>query len=48
MFHLLIRRPRVVDGSGNLAFSADIGLQGDAIVALGDLEPVQADVVIEA
>jgi len=48
MFDLLIRRVRVVDGTGTPAVIADIGLQGDAIVALGGLEPVQADGVIEA
>ena len=53
MFDLLIRGARVVDGadrdpSGNPPFSGDIGLQGDTIVALGDLGAAEAKMVIEA
>ena len=48
MLDLLIRGAGVVDGSGNPPFNADIGIQGDAIVALGDLGAAGARRVIEA
>src|SRR5258707_1250003 len=34
---LIIRNGRVIDGSGNPWFSADIGVRGDRIVFIGDL-----------
>jgi N-acyl-D-amino-acid deacylase len=37
MIDLLIRGARIVDGSGEPAYKGDIGIQGDRIVALGDL-----------
>ena len=48
MLDLLIRGTKLVDGTGNPAFSADIGLQSDTIVALGDLGVVEAAMTIEA
>ena len=56
MFDLLIRGARVVDGTANPPFSGDIGIQGDTIVALGDLgapvtdqvQAAEARMVIEA
>jgi len=48
VFDLLIRGARVVDGSGNPPFIADIGIQGDTIVALGDLSTVETGRVIDA
>ena len=36
-FDILIRNGRVVDGSGNPAIQADVGIRGDEIVAVGRL-----------
>jgi N-acyl-D-amino-acid deacylase len=36
-FDVLIRNGRVLDGSGNPFFYADVGIDGDEIVAVGDL-----------
>lgn len=36
-FDVLIRNGRVLDGTGNPAFSADVGIRGDQIAAIGDL-----------
>ncbi len=40
---LILRNGRVVDGSGNPWYRADIGIQGDRIVAIGDLSGSTAD-----
>ncbi|MFQ5538717.1 MAG: amidohydrolase family protein [Gemmatimonadota bacterium] len=45
---ILIRNGRVMDGSGNPWIYADILVRGDRIAAMGDLEGVQADQVIDA
>ena len=45
---LLITGGEVIDGTGAAARKADIALQGDRIVALGDLASVKADSVIDA
>ncbi len=37
-FDLLIRNGRIVDGTGNPWFAADLGIRGDRIVALGKLD----------
>ena len=47
-FDLLIRNGRVLDGSGSPAFRADIGINGDQIVALGRLDEATARRVVEA
>jgi N-acyl-D-amino-acid deacylase len=38
MLDLIIRRAAIVDGSGSPSFCADIGLEGDRIAVLGDLD----------
>jgi len=38
---------RVIDGSGAPAFSADVALRGDTIIAIGDMAQVAADRVID-
>ncbi len=45
---VLIRGGTIVDGSGGEGFSADLGLRGDRIVALGDLSGHTAALVIDA
>lgn len=47
-FDLLVRGGRVLDGSGNPWFSADIGIRGDRIVALGDLSGATAEQTLDA
>jgi len=45
---LIIRNGRVIDGSGNPWFRADIGVRGDRIVFIGDLHEAQARRTIDA
>lgn len=47
-FDILIRDGRVLDGSGNPFFYADVGIRGDEIVAVGDLDGAAAGRVIDA
>jgi N-acyl-D-amino-acid deacylase len=47
-FDVLIRDARVVDGSGNPWFRADVGISGDRIAAVGDLSAAMAATVIDA
>lgn len=47
-YDLLIRGGRVVDGTGNPSFIADVALQGQRVVALGKLDGKTARRVIDA
>ena len=47
-FDLVIRGGRVLDGSGNPWFEADVGIRGGRIAAVGDLHAVKANRVIDA
>lgn len=47
-FDILIRNGRVMDGSGNPWFRADVGIRGDRIVAVGRLDGASAARVIDA
>ncbi len=47
-FELLIRHARVVDGTGNPWFLADVGANGGRIAAIGSLSGKTADAVIAA
>ena len=45
MFDLLIRRGRVVDGSGSQPYVADIGVRDGLIVAIGDLDEASHETI---
>lgn len=47
-YDVLIRDGRVLDGSGNPWFLADVGIRGDEIVAVGHLRGATADRVVDA
>ena len=47
-YDLIIRGGRVLDGTGNPYFYADVGIRGDRIVTLGDLSAAGARRVIDA
>jgi N-acyl-D-aspartate/D-glutamate deacylase len=47
-FDFLIRGGKVLDGTGNPWFYADLGIRGDRIVAMGDLSGATANRVIDA
>jgi N-acyl-D-amino-acid deacylase len=47
-FDVLIRNGRILDGTGNPWFFADVGIRGDRIAALGDLGGATGAMVIEA
>ena len=48
MFDLLVTNGKIVDGSGQPAFSGDIGIIADRISAIGDLADAQAQETIDA
>src|SRR5215469_10596541 len=47
-YDVIIRNGRVIDGSGNPWYSADVAIQGDRIVAIGKLDRATAKRVIDA
>jgi len=47
-FDTLIRNGKIYDGSGGEPFTADIGINGDSIVVIGDLADAKATKVIDA
>ncbi len=47
-FDILIRGGRIVNGSGNPWFEADVGIRGDRIAAIGDLSRAAAATVVDA
>ena len=47
-YDVLIRGGRIVNGSGNPWFEADVGIRGDRIAAIGDLSAAAAETVIDA
>ena len=48
MFDILIQQAQVVDGGGGPPFTADIGVEGDTIHAIGQLSAAEARTTIEA
>src|SRR5215471_12494328 len=47
-FAILIRDGQVIDGTGNGAMRADVGVNGDRIAAIGDLGNRTASIIIDA
>jgi N-acyl-D-amino-acid deacylase len=47
-YDVLIRNGRVIDGTGNPWFRADVGIQGDRVTAIGDLREATATRVVDA
>jgi N-acyl-D-aspartate/D-glutamate deacylase len=47
-YDLLIRGGRIVDGTGNPAFTADVGIRGDRIAAVGRLEGAKGTREVDA
>ncbi len=47
-FDLVIASGQVLDGSGNPAFRADVGISGDRITAVGDLSRARSTRRIDA
>ena len=47
-YDLIITKAQIVDGTGNPAYSSDVGIKGDTIVAIGDLSSKQATRKIDA
>ena len=47
-FDTVIANGRIVDGSGNPSYEADVGIRGDRIVSIGDLSRRQATQIIDA
>ena len=47
-YDIIIRGGRLLDGSGNPWYSADVGISGDRIAAVGDLGGAGAGQVVEA
>jgi N-acyl-D-aspartate/D-glutamate deacylase len=48
MYDILIRNGTIVDGTGGAPFRADVALQGDRIVAIGDLGDTESQETIDA
>ncbi len=48
MFDLIIRNGQIIDGSGAPARKLDVGIVGDKIVEMGDLQNAQATRIIDA
>ena len=47
-YDVLIHGGRVINGSGNPWFAADLGIRGDRIAAIGDLSGATAEIAIDA
>lgn len=48
MYDILIKNGKVIDGTGNPWFEADIGIKGDTVAAIGKLSTKGAKTVIDA
>lgn len=47
-FDILIRNGHVIDGTGNPWYEADVGIVGERIVRIGDLDDASAGTIIDA
>lgn len=47
-FDIVIRDATIIDGTGAMRYSADIGIDGDRIARLGDLSATTGEMIIEA
>jgi len=47
-FDILLKNGRIIDGSGNPWYAADVGIRGDRIAAIGRLQDAKAKKVIDA
>jgi PBP4 family serine-type D-alanyl-D-alanine carboxypeptidase len=47
-FDMIIKNGHILDGSGSPWYAADIGIRGDRIVAIGNLDDAEAKKVIDA
>jgi len=47
-YDVILKNGRVIDGTGNPWFAADVGIRGDRIAAIGKLDASQAKRVIDA
>lgn len=48
MYDIIIRNGTVVDGTGIPGYSADVGISGEKITAISDLQEAEAKIVIDA
>lgn len=48
MFDVLIKRAAVIDGTGKKAKVADVGIKGDSIVAVGQIDSIEAGEIFDA
>ena len=48
MLDIIIKNATVVDGTGTAAFTADIAVQGDKITDIGNIDPAEAKLTIDA
>jgi N-acyl-D-aspartate/D-glutamate deacylase len=48
IYDFLIINAEVLDGSGSVAIKQDLAIKGDRIVAIGDLETLNAQHLIDA
>ena len=47
-FDIVIKNGHILDGTGNPWYAADIGIRGDKIVAIGQLDATSADTTVDA
>ena len=47
-FDVVIRHGTIYDGSGTVPYQADLGIKGDTIAAIGDLDTLQGRIEIDA